>query len=245
MNSSVIDIPVQNFAYLLLLVIPVLYILYRWKLDIGKSLYALARMLFQLISIGFVLAFIFEAQNATIVLFVLSVMIIAAAWISLNPLNKATLPLYFSAFLAIFISGTFVLAIVVFGVLQISPWYSPRVMIPLAGMIYSVGMTAVSLSGERMLAELKQGTEMISARSIAFSASLIPTLNSLFAVGLVTLPGMMTGQILSGVAPMIAVKYQVVVMVMTFGAAGLSTAIFLVLGKKHFLDMNSSLSNNS
>jgi putative ABC transport system permease protein len=71
-------------------------------------------------------------------------------------------------------------------------------------------------------------------RSVAFNASLIPTLNSLFAVGLVSLPGMMTGQILSGVAPAIAVKYQIVVMVMIFSSAGLSTAIFLYLSRKHF-----------
>lgn len=65
------------------------------------------------------------------------------------------------------------------------------------------------------------------ARRIALNAALIPITNSLFAVGLVSLPGMMTGQILSGVSPLIAARYQIMVMCMIFGAAGISAAIFL------------------
>lgn len=63
---------------------------------------------------------------------------------------------------------------------------------------------------------------------------MIPVINSLFAVGLVSLPGMMTGQILSGVSPLIAVRYQIMVMCMVFGAAGISAALFLQLGRKYF-----------
>jgi len=63
-------------------------------------------------------------------------------------------------------------------------------------------------------------------------AALIPIINSLFAVGLVSLPGMMTGQILSGISPLIAVRYQIMVMCMIFGAAGISAAAFLLLAKE-------------
>ena len=63
-------------------------------------------------------------------------------------------------------------------------------------------------------------------------AALIPVINSLFAVGLVSLPGMMTGQILSGVSPLIAARYQIIVMCMIFPSAGISTAIFLALARK-------------
>jgi putative ABC transport system permease protein len=101
-------------------------------------------------------------------------------------------------------------------------------------MIFTAGMTAISLSAERMVSELKQGAGLGDARSIAFNASLIPAMNGLFSVGLVSLPGMMTGQILSGVSPLIAVKYQIVVMVMLFSSAGLATAIFLTLSRKTF-----------
>ena len=101
-------------------------------------------------------------------------------------------------------------------------------------MVYVVSMTAISLSAERLVAELEKGVTFEKARKAAANAALIPTVNSLFAVGLVSLPGMMTGQILSGVDPLIAVKYQIVVMIMSFAATGLTTFLFLSLAREHF-----------
>jgi putative ABC transport system permease protein len=75
--------------------------------------------------------------------------------------------------------------------------------------------------------------EYTKARGIAMRAALIPITNSLFAVGLVSLPGMMTGQILSGISPIIAIRYQIMVMCMIFSAVGLSSAIFLIYIKPH------------
>ena len=77
--------------------------------------------------------------------------------------------------------------------------------------------------------EAERGTPYEETRRIALQAALIPITNSLFAVGLVALPGMMTGQILSGVSPLVAAKYQIVVMLMLFGVSGLSAATFIVL----------------
>ena len=76
-------------------------------------------------------------------------------------------------------------------------------------------------------AELGHGLPWEEARLTAYQAAMIPVINSLFAVGLVSLPGMMTGQILSGVSPLIASRYQIMVMCMIFSAAGISTAVFL------------------
>ena len=90
-------------------------------------------------------------------------------------------------------------------------------------------MTAISLAGDRFQSELARDVEADEARRVAFHTAMIPITNSLFAVGLVALPGMMTGQILSGVSPLIAAKYQIVVMTMLFGASGISVALFLVL----------------
>jgi putative ABC transport system permease protein len=90
-------------------------------------------------------------------------------------------------------------------------------------------MNCVSLSAERLFAEMDRGEAYKKARNIAFQASLIPIINSLFAVGLVSIPGMMTGQILSGVEPYIAARYQIMVMCMIFGSAGISSALFLML----------------
>lgn len=113
------------------------------------------------------------------------------------------------------------------GVLDLSPWYWPRYLIPLAGMIFANAMNSVSLAAERLTAEIDRDVPYEQARSIALRASLIPKTNALLAVGLVSLPGMMTGQILSGISPLIAVRYQIMVMCMVFASAGISSACFL------------------
>jgi putative ABC transport system permease protein len=77
------------------------------------------------------------------------------------------------------------------------------------------------------------------AKKIALQAALIPITNSLFAVGLVSIPGMMTGQILSGVNPPIAARYQIMVMCMIFGSTGISAACFLTMAKSVFIRQNS------
>jgi putative ABC transport system permease protein len=117
-------------------------------------------------------------------------------------------------------------------VLGLDPWYQPSYLIPLAGMIFSASMTNISLALERLHAELDNGVMYQRARDIAFRASMIPVINSFFAVGLISLPGMMTGQILSGVSPLVAARYQIMVMCMIFGAAGLSTICFLLLVRR-------------
>ncbi len=114
-------------------------------------------------------------------------------------------------------------------VIGVEPWFRPRFVVPLAGMIVAGAMNAVGLAAERYQAEMARGEAYIDARRTAYQASLIPIINSLFAVGLVALPGMMTGQILSGVSPLIAAKYQIVVMTMLFGVSGVASALYLRL----------------
>ncbi|MDA0791717.1 MAG: ABC transporter permease, partial [Proteobacteria bacterium] len=80
-------------------------------------------------------------------------------------------------------------------------------------------------------AEVKGGASYTSARATALNAALIPTINSLFAVGLVSLPGMMTGQILSGVDPFIAARYQILVMCMLLTTGGFSSVLFLLAAR--------------
>ena len=101
----------------------------------------------------------------------------------------------------------------------------------LAGMIFATAMTSISLAGERLQSELAQGKLYDDAGKVAFNTSMIPNINAMFAVGLVSLPGMMTGQILSGVSPFIAARYQIMVMCMIFASAGISAAYFLYLAK--------------
>ncbi len=129
------------------------------------------------------------------------------------------------------ISSTITLSIIATAVLELSPWYQPRYIIPLGGMILANSMTSISLAAERFQAEYKNNKSYIEARNIAFNAAMIPTINTLLAVGLVALPGMMTGQILSGISPFIAARYQIMVMCMLFASSGISAACFLVLIK--------------
>ena len=92
-------------------------------------------------------------------------------------------------------------------------------------------MNTVSLTAERLDSELGNAVPYDVARQRALEAALIPLVNAFLAVGLVSLPGMMTGQILSGIEPGVAVRYQIMVMCMTLGAAGLAAIIYVALMK--------------
>ncbi|MDN5216160.1 ABC transporter permease [Fulvivirgaceae bacterium BMA12] len=223
-----------SFAHLALVFIPVaavIAIMWKWKLGYKTSLYAIARMLVQLLLIGYFLAYIFESDNALIVVAVLAIMLVSSSWIALRTLKIPRKQLYLKSFVSIAAGGSFILLLVTQGTLNLEPWYLPSYVIPLAGMIFANAMNSVSLAGERLEAETGRNIPYEKARVIALQASLIPITNSLFAVGLVSLPGMMTGQILSGVSPFIAVRYQIMVMCMMFGSAGISAATFLILIK--------------
>ena len=211
-------------------------IIWKWGLGYRNSLYAVFRMLIQLLLIGYVLTYIFEAHNSLIVIAVLSVMLFSSSWIALRTIQIPRKTLYLKSFLSISLSGSIILILITQIVLDLQPWYLPSYMIPLAGMIYANAMNSVSIAGERLEAEINRNVPYNEARNIALRASLIPITNSLFAVGLVSIPGMMTGQILSGVSPLIAARYQIMVMCMVFGAAGISSALFLISIKSNFTD---------
>ena len=210
----------------------VIGILIRWTSAARTALYAVARMLIQLLLIGYVLAFIFEADRAWVIALVLTVMLVAASLISIRPLQNKQPYLLRNAFVAILLGGVLTLALVTQLVIAVEPWFLPRYVVPLAGMVFASSMNAVSLAAERLEAELARSVEFAQARAYALNTCLIPLINSLFAVGLVSLPGMMTGQILSGVSPFVAAKYQIVVMCMIFGASGMSAAIYLSLARR-------------
>ena len=214
----------------------VIVIYMRWTQDRTTLFYALFRMLIQLMLIGYVLTYIFDADSPYLVILILSVMLITASIIALRPVKQRRNLLYLHTFIAIFAGGIFTLFMVVFGVLDLNPWYEPRFLVPIAGMIFASSMNAVSISAERFESEISRESTYIDARATSYKAALIPIVNALFAVGLVSLPGMMTGQILSGVDPLIAVRYQIMVMLMILGSAGISVAIYLLLLKKDLID---------
>ncbi len=227
---TIITLPRLAIAFVPVLV--VLVILFYWSMPQKRTIHALVRMLIQLLSVGFVLSYIFDSNNAWFIGGLLLVMMLFSSWIALNNIEAPRTLLFKSAFIAIFVSSVFILLVITQGVLTLSPWYQAQTIVPLAGMVFANGMNSVSLCGERFFAERKRGVVFVEARNIAFKASMIPNVNALFAVGVVSLPGMMTGQILAGVSPFIAARYQIMVMCMVFASAGIASAIFLILNKE-------------
>ena len=225
-------IPIANLALAFIPVLAVVAVMHRWGVGAGKAVYANARMLLQLVAIGYVLTYIFEAENPWMIVAVLAVMISVSAWIALRPLPARGIRLYTVVLAALGSTGLAIFLLVTQLVLGVDRWFEPSVVVPIAGMIFANSMNTVSLTAERFEAELGHGVEHAAARRRALDAALIPQINGLLAVGLVALPGMMTGQILAGVDPLVAARYQVVVMCMMFGAGGLAAAVYLVLQRE-------------
>lgn len=235
MNNSIQIIPFANLALAFIPVLVVVVIMYKWSLNIKSAFYAISRMLVQLMVIGYFLAYIFEADSVWVVLAVVTVMVFASSWIALRTTTIKRTLLYKKTLYSVVLGGGITFLLVTQAVLNLNPWYSPRYVIPLAGMIFASSMNSVSLAVERLTAEIERNVDYQQARNTALRTSLIPITNSLFAVGLVSLPGMMTGQILSGISPLVAARYQIMVMCMIFGSAGISSALFLKLVKPDFL----------
>jgi putative ABC transport system permease protein len=131
-------------------------------------------------------------------------------------------------------------------VVRAEPWWRPDYFIPIAGMVIGNSMNALAISLDRLVSDLTAGraevemrlslgatpreaSEEIVRRSVR--AGMIPSINSMMSVGLVFIPGMMTGQILSGMDPAQAVRYQIVVMLMLVGSTGLASIIAVLLAR--------------
>jgi len=232
MDTALTTISLYGLVIAFVPVAIVIGIMIRWSAGAPTAIYASLRMLIQLLLIGYVLVYIFETDRPAIIIAVLLIMLTMASWIAIRPLQKKQPQTYLNSLAAISVGGILTLALVSQVVVGVEPWFSPRYVVPLAGMIFAGSMNAVSLAGERLQSEFDKGTSYVEARRVSLQASLIPITNSLFAVGLVALPGMMTGQILSGVSPLVAAKYQIVVMTMLFGTSGISAALYLVLANR-------------
>ena len=237
MDIATITVPKLALSFIPVAIVALL--MWRWGQGYSRSLQAIARMLLQLTLIGYVLIYIFQTESGLVISGVLTVMLVAASWIALNTVTLSKKSLFPASLASVLLGGGTTLFLITQGVLQLKPWFQPSYMIPLAGMIFAGSMTNISLALERLHAELANGCTFVRAREIAFRTSMIPIINSFFAVGLMSLPGMMTGQILSGVSPLIAVRYQIMVMCMLFGAAGLSTVCFLTMIRRteHFREL--------
>ncbi len=210
------------------------------RLDLHRQLlWAAARMVVQLIAVGFLLRFIFALNSPWATLAIIVVMTaIAAREVASRPAHK------FKGFAELAISGAAVaLATLVTAGLALStairpqPWYDPRYAVSLAGIILGSVLNAGSITLDGILggvwrergaieARLGLGSEFkIATRPLlreSVRRGLMPIINQMSAAGLITLPGIMTGQILAGMDPVEAVKYQILLMFLLAGASGVA-----------------------
>lgn len=223
--------PTITLLALALSVLPCLgiaWISYRWTGNGTALIYAIGRMVIQLLLIGFVLIFIFESDQVLIGAAIVVMMVLVSAMISIRLVTENRPTAFLRAAISLGLVGSAVLAFMLFAVMQLQdPWYQPRLIVPIAGMVFANAMTAITLAAERFQSQTENGQPYEEARNAAWTTALIPQINALLAVGLVSLPGMMTGQILSGVDPLVAVRYQIVIMAMILQASAFSVALFL------------------
>ncbi len=148
----------------------VISILYRWGLDVRTSLSAVTRMLVQLLLIGYVLVTIFETDHAGMIVLVLMRSCSSQrVGLHVRPLQEKRTLLYRNAFLGICVGSMLTLALVTQLVLGVEPWFLPRYVVPLAGMIIASSMNAVSLAAERFESEMRKGGRYDEARSVALT----------------------------------------------------------------------------
>lgn len=229
------NIPLLNLLYMLVPLGCVALLYFVWVGKKGEILFATLRMSVQLIAIGYVLVSLFSTESTLYLFALVVVMVVSASLIVRRNIRHKDWKTYALIFVSIGIAGSLNLAWVLFLVLELENPLDARFVIPLAGMIYANAMNAISLCAERYEKE-KEHHEMEKARSIALKASMMPQINTFLAVGFVSLPGMMTGQILSGIDPLIAVRYQIVVMAMMLSSGAMSNFIYL-----HFTSKKQSI----
>ncbi|MGV2830109.1 ABC transporter permease [Myxosarcina sp. GI1(2024)] len=185
------------------------------------------RALLQLIVVGYVLDLVFALDNPVAVLSILAVMIGIASIVARNRIDKKMRGLLPLVLLSLVASSAFTLGYVIFLIVQPDRWYEPQYLIPLAGMLFGNAMNGASLAGERLVNAIRQNRLAIEThlslgatpkqaianyQREAIATGLIPTLNNMMVVGLVSLPGMFTGQVLGGVNPRDAASYQILIL---------------------------------
>jgi len=221
-----------NLSYSLVPLIVVWFFYAKWTKNTQEIPLATIRMVVQLLLIGYLLVFIFESKNIYLGAFILLFMVLVASFITLRNITIQNPKEYGLILSAIAVSGFIHLGLICYFILDLET-YDPKYIIPIAGMIFASIMNVLSIAIERFYKELSYNEDFEQARNSSFKASMIPQINSLLAVGLVALPGMMTGQILSGIDPMIAVRYQIMIMSMILSSSGIAIVVYFTLKKKY------------
>lgn len=257
MNPTIIDLSLWDLVTVYSLLLMSIGLAHILRAGQGRDIFwSGLRMFVQLMIVGYLLHLVFAIESALPVLLILVVMTGFAVQ-TIGARVETKMPNFYRVVGAAILFGcggmTFFFCTLVIG---LEPWYDPRYLIPLAGMVIGNSMTGASLAAERLAAEFRERREEIEtalclgssvklaaepAVSSAFRAALIPSVNAMAAMGLVFLPGMMTGQILSGTEPLIAVKYQIAIMCVITGSVALTTFMILRFGYRSYFTAYQSL----
>lgn len=238
---SVKDISyVTLLAVFFFMVVP-LWLSYKQKLGLSKDiLIASSRAFIQLLFIGYIITFVFSIQSPSLFSLLIIVMVVIAARACAKRGNDFRYA-FWIAFSAIFAAEVISIFIwVAFGMVE----YEGQYILPMSGMIIGSSMVAVSLTFDRLKREFELTKDLIMGKlalgatnrqasqdliETTVKAALIPNVESMKTIGLVQLPGMMTGAIIAGASPVIAVKYQLVIVLTIFGNAAITAMIVCFL----------------
>lgn len=218
-----------------------------------QVLWAAARMVVQLVAVGYILRLVFSLRHPGATLAMVVVMaIVAAREIAARPERKfrGAAGLALSAG-AVAISTIVTVGLALATAIRPHPWYDARYAISLTGIILGSVLNSGSLSLDSLLGGVSRERSAIEAQ-LALGASfhqatasllreairrgLLPVINQMSAAGVITLPGIMTGQILAGLDPLEAVKYQILLMFLLAGASGLSAAVIAYASLRRLTD---------
>lgn len=215
------------------------------RLGLARSLLvASVRMTVQLLLVGLILEWIFALSTPLPVIGIGLVMAALASVSAVRRTRRRFPGIYWNSLLSTLGAAFLVTGAALSGIINVHPWFAPQYAIPLLGMVLGNLLTGVSLSLDRFMDGVARESGLIesdlalgatrweAARPLmgeALRTGMIPTINAMMVMGVVSLPGMMTGQILAGAAPTAAVRYQIVIMFMIAAATMLGTLAVILL----------------
>lgn len=242
------------FASILIL-IP-LIISYREHLSLEKEIViSMLRAVIQLIIVGYILNTIFGFKNPIYIVGLILVMILNAAY-NAKKRGKGIEKVFIISFVSILI-GTSITTLVL--VISKAIQFTPNEVIPVCGMIISNSMIAIGLSYKNLINSFRNKREDIEVKLSLGSdiklaskdiirdsirVAMLPTLDSAKTLGIVALPGMMTGLILAGTSPLIAIKFQIMVTFMILASSSVATIISTYLSYKSFFNERKQIKIN-
>ena len=246
--NTMAALPISNAKLLLAaFLILINIVISAWlRLALGRSLILAAmRMVVQLLLVGGILEWLFKQHNPFIILLMAMLMASIAALAAVRSTKRRFVGIYLNSLLSVMASSALVTTIAIAGIIQPRPWFTPQYLIPLLGMVLGNTLNGVSLALDQLMEGLESQKDQVESH-LSLGASrweacqdvvqnsvrlgMIPTINSMLVMGLVSLPGMMTGQIMQGASPATAVRYQIVVIFIIAAATALGIVGVVLLG---------------